>query len=114
MRLTIEAKYALQIIEALPVVAPRPKLVEQGCEANEVIGAKPRPAGRDHLEGLGLRKARPATRHRAHTAVIVLEPDAISVATAPLIDQDEGTSSQWVERMGDAHPTDRTVGTGCI
>lgn len=92
IRLTVLAKYALQIMLSLRLVCLVAKLPEQLRKSNKVVSAKPRPAIRNDLEGVSRREARPVSRHCAYAAVVVLVPDAISMSAAPLIDQDEGAS----------------------
>lgn len=93
---------------------PSPQLLEQRSDTREVVGAKARPAGGDHVEGNRIRQIRPFSWHSADATVVVLEPDAVSVLAAALINQDEGASTPRVEGVCDDHPACRIVGTGCI
>lgn len=112
MRLTLMTEWTLHILCPLRLVA-RPQRVQERREGEQILGPKRGTPCGDHRERIGNTKAGPRRRYAASTAVVRLEPHAVPVPISALIDKNEGTAVQRVERMRDRDPTHRVVGAGC-
>ena len=113
IRLTDVAKCPLHFIGRVPALASALYLLDEHCETQEILGPEARPARGDDLKGVRRRQARPASRHGVNRAVGRLVPDAITMTTAALIDEDELASVLRMERMDDANPLSRLASVGC-